>query len=125
MCDTMSLVKNLKPDFVFEDERGMLAQLVSSGYTQVNAVFTKKGAVRGNFHYHKTTKECFFVLSGKIKVTLCLGEKTEKHIFKTGDMFLVKENVKHSFDYIEDTYLVVMYTDCVEMENGEKDIFVD
>lgn len=121
----MSLVKNLKPDFVFEDERGMLAQLVSSGYTQVNAVFTKKGAVRGNFHYHKTTKECFFVLSGKIKVTLCLGEKTEKHIFKTGDMFLVEENVKHSFDYIEDTYLVVMYTDCVEMENGEKDIFVD
>lgn len=121
----MSLVKILKPDFVFEDERGMLAQLVSSGYTQVNAVFTKKDAVRGNFHYHKHTKECFFVLSGKIKVTLSLDEKTETHIFKTGDMFLIEENIKHSFDYLEDTYLVVMYTECVEMKNGEKDIFAD
>ncbi len=121
----MSLVKILKPDFVFEDERGMLAQLVSAGYSQVNAVFTKKGAVRGNFHYHKETEECFFVLSGEIRVTLSLDDKNETHIFKTGDMFLIEENVKHSFDYLEDTYLVVMYTKCVEKENGEKDIFVD
>lgn len=125
MCDRMSLVKILKPDFVFEDERGMLAQLVSSGYTQVNAVFTKKGAVRGNFHYHKETKECFFVISGKIKITLSLDDITETYTFKSGDMFLVEENVKHSFDYIEDTYLVVMYTECVEKEDGKKDIFVD
>lgn len=121
----MSLVKILKPDFVFEDERGMLAQLVSSGYTQVNAVFTKKGAVRGNFHYHKSTRECFFLLSGKIRVSLALDGKTETHIFETGDMFLIEENVRHSFDYLEDTYLVVMYTERVEKENGEKDIFVD
>ncbi len=121
----MSLVTILKPDFVFQDDRGMLAQLVSSGYSQINAVYTKKNSVRGNFHYHETTKECFFIISGKVKASLYLGEKKEEHIFNSGDMFLIEENVRHSFDYLDDTYLVVMYDKCVEKENGEKDIITD
>ncbi len=121
----MSLVKILKPDFVFEDDRGMLAQLVNCGYKQINAVYTKKDAVRGNFHYHKSTKECFFVLSGRVRVKLSLEGENEEHTFATGDMFLIEENVRHSFDYLADTYLVVMYNECVEKENGEKDIITD
>lgn len=121
----MKLLEIIKPDFMFEDERGLLAQITHEPFGQVNAVFTKKGAVRGNLHYHKTTKEAFFIISGQVDVFLSLGQQQEKHTFKTGDMFIIHENVKHTFDYKEDTYLVALYTSCVELEDGTKDIVSD
>ncbi len=121
----MELLKDLTPDFVFPDHRGLLVQICREGYSQVNAVFTKKGAVRGNFHYHKNTKEAFFVISGKIRVHAEKNGETETREFKGGDMFLVEEYVRHSFDYLEDTYLVGLYTHPVENPDGTKDIHTD
>jgi hypothetical protein len=40
-------------------------------------------------------------------------------------MFLVKEYVRHTFEYLEDTYLVGLYTVPVESADGEKDIHTD
>lgn len=125
MCDDMALIKILKPDFSFEDERGVLTQIVHEGFSQVNAVYTKKGSVRGAFHYHRFTKEAFFIISGSVKVYLSLDGKKEAYDFKTGDMFLIDENVKHCFEYKEDTYLVALYTSCVETKDGTKDIITD
>ncbi|MCH5197585.1 MAG: cupin domain-containing protein [Oscillospiraceae bacterium] len=118
----MELIKILTPDFLYPDERGLLVQLCGGGYEQVNAVFTKKGSIRGNFHYHKNTKEAYFVLSGKILLTAEKNGVTEKRVFETGEMFLIEEFVKHSLDFIEDTYLVVLYSKCVENADGTKDI---
>lgn len=36
------LLKNIKPNFCFEDERGSLVQLVREGYKQFNVIFSKK-----------------------------------------------------------------------------------
>ena len=121
----MSLIKNLTPDFVFPDERGLLVQICRDGYKQVNAVFTKKGAVRGNLHYHTRTKEAFFILSGRVLVTAMRDGVTEEREFTTGDMFLIEEYVRHTFVYLEDTYLVGLYTDGVERPDGTKDIHTD
>ncbi|MBQ7639225.1 MAG: cupin domain-containing protein [Clostridia bacterium] len=121
----MDLIKILTPDFTYPDDRGLLVQICREGYSQINAVFTKKGAVRGNFHFHKNTKEAFFVLSGKILVTAEKDGETETRLFETGDMFLIEEYVRHSFDYLEDTYLVGLYTSPVENEDGTKDIHTD
>jgi len=121
----MGLIKILSPDFVFPDHRGLLVQICHGGYEQINAVFTKKSAVRGNFHFHKNTKEAFFVLSGKIRVTAEKDGETEEMLFETGDMFLIEEYVKHSFVYLEDTYLVGLYTKCVENPDGSRDIYTD
>lgn len=121
----MELIEKLTPDFSFEDDRGLLVQLVHGGYTQVNAVFTKKGAVRGNYHYHTGTKEAFFVLSGRMRVTAVLGGKTETAEFRRGDMFRIAENVRHNCEYLEDTHLVVLYTVPVEGPDGARDIIPD
>lgn len=121
----MKLIEILTPDFLFEDERGLLCQITHESFAQANAVFTKKGAVRGNFHYHKTAKEIFFVLSGEFEVSLYLGEEKETHCFKTGDMFMIPENVRHSFNYKEDTYLVAFYSSKIELDDGTKDIISD
>ncbi len=112
-----------EPDFVFPDERGLLVQISHDKYRQTNAVFTKKGAVRGRGHYHKNTDEAFFVLQGSVRVYASRGEQEEEAVFRTGDMFVIPANVRHSMDYLEDTYLVVEYTVPVELPDGAKDIF--
>lgn len=122
MCDTMNLIEILSPDFTFTDDRGTLTQIVHEGFSQVNAVFTKAGKIRGNFHYHENTKELFFIIKGKIRFTAELNGKREKYIFSDGDMFLVNENVRHDFLYLEDTYLVGLYTNPVERADGTRDI---
>ena len=121
----MQLIKDLTPDFVYADSRGLLVQLCRGGYGQINAVFTKKGAVRGNLHYHKNTQEAFFVLAGRVRVTAVRGNETEERVFETGAMFLIEEHVRHTFEYLEDTYLVGLYTSGVENPDGTKDIHTD
>ena len=46
------LIQLMQPDFIFDDERGSLRQLVHEGYSQFNIVFSKKGVFRGD-HYHR------------------------------------------------------------------------
>lgn len=118
----LNLIEILKPDFVFEDERGTLSQITHSPFAQTNAVFSKKGAIRGGFHYHNFSKEIFFVISGSIKTTVHLNGQTEEYIFNGGDMFLIPEKVGHNMEYLEDTYLVAFYTNRVELDDGTKDI---
>lgn len=121
----MDLIKITTPDFVFNDNRGSLVQLVHSGYKQINSVFTKKDAVRGNFHYHKNTDETFFVVSGKVKVTAYYKGKKQDKTFSCSDMFIIEKNIRHTFKYLEDTYLIVLYQNEVEAADGTKDIWSD
>ena len=49
----------------------------------------------------------------------------QEYFFKTGDFFGIEANDMHSFYFLEDTTLVSMYSNGVEKENGEKDIFTE
>lgn len=118
----MNLIEILRPDFVFNDDRGTLCQITHNKFAQTNAVFTKKNAVRGNSHYHENTDEVFFIISGCVKVNCNLGGEEESHIFKSGDMFKIYKNVRHTFEYLDDTYLVAFYTERIEKTDGTKDI---
>lgn len=115
------MITVIKPDFVFEDERGTLVQLVHEGYNQINVVTSKAGFVRGN-HYHKLNREGFYVVEGAFTLEAKLRGKKEKHEFKKGDMFIIEPNVIHTFDYHEDSTLVAFYDKGVELPDGTKDI---
>lgn len=119
----MKLLETIEPDFSFTDDRGTLVQLAHAGVAQVNAVFTKKGAVRGNAHYHKQTAETFYILSGKVRVLAENGAEREEAVFSSGDAFRIPANVRHTFAYLEDTYLVALYSARVEQPDGTKDIY--
>lgn len=121
----MELLEIIQPDFTFTDDRGTLAQIAHEGVAQVNAVFTKKGAVRGNNHYHKCAAETFYLLSGRVRVSVRRGEKEETYLFGAGDAFRIPPYVSHTFDYLEDTYLVVLYSARVELPDGTKDIYTE
>lgn len=116
------LIELMKPDFVFDDGRGSLRQLVHEGYSQFNIVFSKKGVFRGG-HYHKENNELFYVINGSFEFVASKGQVVEKYTFTEGDMFLVPPYVIHSFSYKEDSLLAAMYDIGVENMDGTKDIY--
>lgn len=115
------MVKILKPDFSFDDDRGSICQLIHEGYSQINIVSSVKGAIRGN-HYHKINREAFYIISGRISLFVSKDGKEEKYEFKSGDMFEIAPGVVHNFDFLEDTLLIGMYDKGVCFEDGTKDI---
>lgn len=114
------MLKQISCDFTFEDERGQLVQLVHEGWRQVNVITTRKGVVRGN-HYHKQNAEAFYIISGACRVTV--GGETVR--FGPGDFFRIDPYDMHSFDYLEDTVMVSMYSEGVELPNGTRDIYTN
>lgn len=118
------LYKLLTPDFTFEDDRGELVQLVHTGYEQVNMLVSRAGIVRGG-HYHKHSREAFYVVSGSVALTFRKSERQEQRTFGRGDFFQIYPYVVHSMFFPEDCVLIGLYDHCVEGKNGEKDIFTD
>ncbi len=116
------MIKILKPDFEFADDRGNLTQLVHNGFHQINVIESKPEVRRGG-HYHKQNKEAFFIVEGDLELTVRKDNQEEKYNFSKGDMFLINEYVYHDFYFISHTILVSMYDHGVELEFGEKDIF--
>ena len=120
----MTFYKLLTPDFVVTNPKGTLAQLCHEGWKQVNVLSSPAGSSRGN-HYHKDNLECFYVVSGQIKVVFTTIDKSEseERIFTEGEMFAILPNVVHSLDSVTDTVMVALYDKGVENEAGEKDIW--
>lgn len=114
------MLKTIKTDFHFIDERGTIVQLIHQGYRQINVITSKRGVVRGG-HYHKQNEEAFYVISGELEVVV----NGESFHFGSGDFFGIEVNDMHSFHFLEDTILVSMYSDGVELEDGTKDIFAE
>ena len=112
------MVKIIDPDFRFSDSRGELVQLIHQGYRQINVITSKKGVVRGG-HYHKENAEAFYIISGKLDLTV----NGEVFQFREGDFFGIEPYDRHSFYFTEDTTLVSMYSGGVELKNGGKDIY--
>lgn len=112
------MLKIIKPDFYFADERGTLVQLIHEGYKQINVITSKKGTVRGG-HYHKENEEAFYIVSGSLVVDV----EGQKYTFHAGDFFGIEPNDMHSFNFLEDCVLVSMYSNGVEKNDGRKDIF--
>lgn len=115
------LFETLKADFSHKDERGSLVQLVHGGYKQINVIKSVRGMRRGG-HYHKFNREAFYVVSGSCEVCFEKDGAVERSIFTAGDFFQIEPYVGHTFHYLEDTVLVGLYDEGVEMDNGEKDI---
>lgn len=111
-----------KLDFVHEDNRGVLKQLVHGGYRQINVIMSKKGVSRGG-HYHKQNTEAFYIISGAGEVNLIRDGETDIFHFTTGSFFEIPAYVAHSFHFLEDTILVSMYSLGVEKGDGSKDIY--
>jgi dTDP-4-dehydrorhamnose 3,5-epimerase-like enzyme len=98
----------LKPEFIHQDYRGSLRQLVSEGWKQINVNSCLSGTIRGG-HHHKKNREAFFVASGKFNLKLKHSNKIIEFLMEKEDFFVIEKNVSHSFEFIEDTVLIALY----------------
>lgn len=118
------LINYMDTDFEFKNENGVLIQLVHDGWKQVNVIESRAGKLRGG-HYHKYNEEAFYVISGKFNLYVWLDNDKEEYTMEKGSWFKIKPNVFHTFEYIEDTILVSMYSNGVELNDNEKDIWTE
>ena len=116
------LIKTIKPDFIFQNECGLLTQLVHEGWKQVNVVTSIAGCARGG-HYHKFNQEGFYVIEGDFTLLVEKDGTKETYEFQTGDMFIIPPYVAHTFVYHSKTVLVGLYDNGVELSETEKDIW--
>jgi quercetin dioxygenase-like cupin family protein len=118
------LIQYLDTDFRFENENGILVQLVHDGWKQVNVITSVAGKKRGG-HYHKYNQEAFYVVSGSFRLLVWKDDVQEEYTMRQGDWFMIEPYVFHTFEYAEDTTLVSMYSNGVEMSETEKDIWTE
>lgn len=92
-----------------EDERGKILGITQDIWQEINFIQSKKGAVRGN-HYHKKTHEGFYVISGKIKITVTNINSKKNLDFeaKSGDIFVIEPYELHTFLALEDSSWINM-----------------
>ena len=119
----MGLYEIMKPEFEFSDQRGQLKQLVHVGWKQVNVLITNAGVVRG-VHYHKISREAFFLISGSVDVKFRNGNEYAERHFEKGEFFLVLPGAVHELSFPEDCVMIQLYDIPVEQDDGSKDIYV-
>ncbi len=116
------LISMMEPDFVHENENGILKQLVHCGWKQVNVITSLPGSVRGG-HYHKYNSEGFYIIKGSFKLVVWNAGEREEYEMGDGDFFVIPPYVFHCFEYHVETILVSLYSDRVELTGTEKDIW--
>jgi dTDP-4-dehydrorhamnose 3,5-epimerase-like enzyme len=101
------MIEIVEPYFHFNDDRGSFLGLLNFGeWREINIVTSAENTVRGN-HYHKSTRELFIVLEGKIEVRAqrvidgVLSGSIEKKIFSKNDVFFIEPMINHTFDILE------------------------
>ena len=120
----MEFIKKRQVDFYYEDNRGSLTQLVHEGFEQINVLITNHGVTRGG-HYHKISREAFYIQNGSVVVTAKHDGQSKEYAFKQGDFFEIAPYVFHSMYFPEDCIMVQMYDKCVELQDGTKDIYTE
>lgn len=82
-----------------EDSRGIFLGIVNSGqWEEINFVETSANQVRGG-HYHKETRELFFIIEGDIEITITELNNANISSFTVGPgaIFVIEPFEIHSF----------------------------
>ncbi len=114
-----------KPDFEFEDERGPFKEIIRGDeWKELNFAIRWKGVNSGN-HYHKKTKELFYVIEGKgsVKIKNIKTGEEKDYPFKENDILIVEPYELHNLDYEADTKFAILLSE--PYNKDEPDIFED
>jgi quercetin dioxygenase-like cupin family protein len=101
----------------FEDQRGVIEDILDLGGVDLNGVVTEivtyKGAVRGN-HVHAETDQWVYVVSGRMLTATAnvdfdkfpvgsIGEEVRRQ----GELFMEPRGVPHAWKALDDTVVLV------------------
>lgn len=93
----------------YEDERGIIADILERVEIDcVTLITSKKGARRGD-HYHKESIQYTFVLKGTLQLITQIDEgKTEITTIKAGDLVLTPPMEKHALIALDDSEILIL-----------------
>jgi dTDP-4-dehydrorhamnose reductase len=95
----------VQPYFNYSDQRGRIMGIFQGlKWEEINYVESIKGSVRGN-HYHKNTVEGFFLIDGKVSVTLINLTNNSRRTFvaEKDNILIVSPYTVHVFKMIENS----------------------
>jgi mannose-6-phosphate isomerase-like protein (cupin superfamily) len=113
-------VQKLSLYFNNVDDRGGFWGITQESWAEVNFIETRAQQVRGN-HYHKETRELFFIISGEIDVViddLNSGEHSE-FSFSKGDVFIIEPYEVHTFRTKTDAQWINMLSKPIDQANPD------
>ncbi len=113
-------MQRLSPYMRMQDERGGFWGITQEQWAEANFIETEAGQVRGN-HYHKETRELFFIVSGEIEIVirdLKSGEHSEMLVGK-GDVFIIEPYELHTFRTRTKAQWINMLSKPVEQQNPD------
>ncbi|HEY1705606.1 MAG TPA: cupin domain-containing protein [Trebonia sp.] len=91
----------------FEDERGVIQDLLAGPVDSVTEIFTRAGAVRGN-HVHAETVQWTYVVSGRLRVVhQSAGAEPAANECGSGELICDPMGVAHAWQAVEDTTVLV------------------
>lgn len=111
------------PYFYYEDVRGIFFGISQDlNWKEINYIESKKGSIRGA-HYHMETLEGFYIIEGKIKISLnnLIDGTKRDFIASKGDFFVIGQNILHTFEMLADSRWINMLSMAMNMSN--KDIY--
>ena len=119
------MIKFFESHFRHKDERGSIYGIINKGnWKEINFIKSKKGSSRGG-HFHKKTKELFYILKGKIQIRI-QEVKNNKLVGKQNiievnpyDIFLIEPNYTHTFKIIEDAEWINILSKKIDTKNPD------
>ncbi len=104
----------------FEDERGVITDLLMGPVDAITQIFTRKGSVRGN-HVHENTTQWTYVVSGLLTLASQQGGRIRTTTALPGDLVCEPSAVPHAWRAEEDTIVLVFTRGPRSGENYETD----
>lgn len=105
-------MRRLKAYFKHSDNRGTLIEICRErAWRQLNFFTLKRGSWRGG-HYHKRTRELFFIVEGRCRIEIINIKTGKKNQFitKEKDIFLVEPYELHRLTAMKDIKVVACLT---------------
>lgn len=105
-------MRRLKAYFKHSDNRGILIEICREIiWRQLNFFTLKRGSWRGG-HYHKRTRELFFIIEGRCRIEIINIKTGRKYQFiaKEKDILLVEPYESHRVTAMEDSKVAAYLT---------------
>ncbi|MDJ1185088.1 cupin domain-containing protein [Roseofilum casamattae] len=113
-------MQRLSPYMEKRDKRGAFCGITRENWAEVNFIETAANEVRGN-HYHKETRELFFIISGEIDIEIqdiSSGKRTNFSVAQ-GDIFIIDPYELHTFRTKTTAQWINMLSQPLDLDNPD------
>lgn len=116
------LIKINKLEAAFCDDRGCITDILNKQISHIGHITFAKDAKRAK-HYHKESTQYDYILSGRIRLIVCLpdGSEREEHILMSGMSTEIPPGIVHAYCAEEDSSMIDMTTLSREDDGYEQD----